>query len=307
MVNKRGRVFLIISSIFLLLSGWFYFGSPTTEKHPQIEVLIAVGENKWQLDRLKAGLEQAAQELDAEIIYTEVPKKEYRHQQENISSKTGDLYKGVLYGGPADRKKVKKNQAVLNLETADFQQKTDKKEKDISTDFQRGAVLGKYLADRSPTNSCIVYWQDENCATPEDRKAGLERYLGSKVQIDCVSGKVEKLMQHLNSYSGQMKVNLIMDTPQQLTDYLESSKRGAGTDYLQGYLLEFSDKVLAAIDDGDISAAVFQDDYSRGYQAIYQLIGTDQKSNQQVSKEQIISKQNLFSRDLEPLLFPYNE
>ena len=307
MVNKRGRVFLIISSIFLVLSGWFYFGSPTNDKNPQIEVLIAAEENKWQLDRLKAGLEQAAKELDSEVIYTEVSRSEYRRQQEEVSTRTDDMYKGILYGGPVDRKLVEKNQEIVNLEAADFQHKMNEKEKIVSADYQRGATLGKYLSRQLSTTSQVVYWQDKSCADPEGRVAGLERHLKSKQQIDCVSGKVETLIQRLNSYSNGKNVSLVMDTPQQLTDYLESSKHDESKNYLRGYLLEFSDKILVAIDDGDILAAVFQDDYSRGYQSIYQLIDSDQKKKQKNLGDRVIDKQNLFSQDLEPLLFPYNE
>lgn len=307
MINKRGRVVLIISFIFLIFSGWFYFDSPTNDKNRQIEVLIATQGNKWQLDRLKAGLEQAAKELNSEVFYTEIPRSDYRRKQKEISGRTGDMYKGILYGGPVDHKVVEKNQEIINLEAVDFQPKMAKNEKTVNTDFQRGSTLGNYLNKQLLATSQIVYWQDKSCADPEGRVAGLKSHLKGKQKITCVSGNVNTLIHYLNNYSKEKNVRLVMDTPQQLTDYLESSKHGGNQNYLRGYLLEFSDKVLAAIDDGDILAAVFQDDYSRGYQSLYQLIDSNQKKAEKISKDQIIDKQNLFSQELEPLLFPYNE
>ena len=300
MLSKKEYTFLIVSSICLLLAGWFYFGSPNEKEPRQIEAIIVPNNSKWQQDRLMAGLEQAAKELAVEISYKTVSKEEYVIQQEEGNTNLRDLEGVILYGGPLKKGVIASQEKVVNLEVASY-----KKESVVSTEFQKGKSLGAYIQATHPVIEEVIYWQDSTSPNSTERTEGLKEELPTQ-KIEGIIGSVETVMEKVTSFSSSGRVCLIMDTGQQVSDYQAYTSRGKD-EPIKSYVIDFSDSILVAIDREEIEAAVFQDEYSRGYQSVYQLINKGAENLVSIPEISIINQENLFSKELEPLLFPHNE
>lgn len=296
------RLLFYISLTCLILASLFYFTSPTSASRKQIGVFLVTGENKWALDQLKTGLEQAAKELDVELVYQEVPAADFDKQQESLARQLEET-DGIITAGILEPEKLFTDEKpLIDLEISDFDQ-VQAKVKQTTTDYQLGATLGKALTAR--TTGRISYWKSPRVLHSEDRGTGLHEHLASGQVLAPMIGSATTILAELAKETAPL--TLVLDDVQQLTEFQDATGKGNLPAGLSVYVLDFSNQVLAAIDRQEIVGGILQDNYSRGYQSLYQLVGDKESHQRRLPDNYFVTKDNLFSPALEPLVFPYKE
>lgn len=296
---NRKKITFYLSLLSLVLGSLFYFTSPAAPQRKQVGVVLVTGENKWATDQLKAGLEQAAKELNVELLYQEIATNDVENQRQSLSEELADTVGVITYGLADPQKIVTDAAALIDLTQNEFTQQDAEQR---TTDYQRGASLGEVLSAKGATT--IVYWQSGQVADEQGRAQGLADNLATGQQLQAVRGDATQLLQVLQQ---DPLASLVLDGPQQLAAYTEAVTQSKQPLRKELFLLEFSDQILAAIDQEEVVGAVLQDDYSRGYQSLYQLVGTAADKQRRLPNDRIVTKDNLFSPLLEPLVFPYKE
>lgn len=325
MRHRYWRIWMAVAVAFVVLVAVYYYGvvKESEDKEPAVYSVILYQnvDNEWAA--LMEGIEQAKKDYNVKIKYTLSQENTAQEQLEDIKREIQSGVSGILLAA-ADSdivgeglKEIKESVPVFTVETG---------VKDTvcicADNYKMGQTLGRKILDdmEEAQDEEAVYVITEYM----ERDSVQERYKGLTDMLKSSEKNIE--IRDIQRQKGDFSLNLFVGKAltegcryvaaldkyctQEAAKAWVSNKADyeqKGLEEVRVYGIGNTSQTVSDLDNGNLRALVYQNEFNMGYEGIRALVEKEKKGS--VSEDfniryKLVVKETLYQEENERLLFP---
>ena len=319
---KKGRHFFAISILIvlvLIVAEFYYYSTYSAKEEPAFNIsLIVYGNNPDRWENLKQGAERAADGTTAEVNLITMSSESDAKEQIALINREVSNGADALMIAACDSKALEEYFKEIKIKIpVVFVQNGMEDQAEfpyISADnYAMGTELSNVIIEneKSWIKAAII-------SDGMERKSVSDRFDGVYDSLSQYVDEVVVWERNENEKSSQTMLFLQRELTEEAVDVviaLDNSSMEALLDAASNleknikiYGIANSDKAVYYLDNEEIKALIYQNEFSIGYLGVKEILNEkvyEKKSAANMVEYEIINKSNMYSEEYQKLLFPF--